>query len=116
MMSVAPAQLDDWLVQAAAKAVPGGRPVVLDVREPWELQTASVRPDGFELVHMPMRSVPARLHELDRHQPIACLCHHGGRSAQVTQFLKNQGFEQAVNIAGGIHAWSAEVDPSVPCY
>lgn len=116
MMSVAPAQLDDWLVQAAAKAVPGGRPVVLDVREPWELQTASVRPDGFELVHMPMRSVPARLHELDRHQPIACLCHHGARSAQVVHFLMQNGFSEVVNIAGGINAWSQQRDPTVPLY
>ncbi|TNF52935.1 MAG: sulfurtransferase [Burkholderiales bacterium] len=116
MMSVAPAQLDDWLLQAAAKTAPGMRPVVLDVREPWELQTASVRPDGFELVHMPMRSVPARLHELDRQHPIACLCHHGARSAQVVHFLTQNGFSEVVNIAGGINAWSQQRDPSVPLY
>ena len=113
MMSVAPAQLDDWLLQAAAKTAPGMRPVVLDVRE---LQTASVRPDGFELVHMPMRSVPARLHELDRQHPIACLCHHGARSAQVVHLLTQNGFSEVVNIAGGINAWSQQRDPSVPLY
>lgn len=116
MNSITPAQLPDWLKQAADPAAPQALPVVLDVREPWELQTASVKPEGFELRAMPMRTVPARLLELDRHQPIAVLCHHGGRSAQVTHFLNNQGFEHAVNIAGGINAWSAEVDPSVPRY
>jgi len=116
MMSVSPAQLDDWLTQAAARSAPGVKPVVLDVREPWELQTASVRPDGFDLVHMPMRSVPARLHDLDRHQPIACLCHHGARSAQVVHFLMQNGFSEVVNITGGIHAWSQQRDPAVPTY
>ncbi len=91
-------------------------PVVLDVREPWELQTATVKPDGFELVAMPMRSVPARYLELDRDQPIACLCHHGARSAQVVHFLMQQGFTQTVNIHGGINAWSHERDPAVPVY
>ena len=109
---VRPAQLSAWF----ATAPEGSQPLVLDVREPWELQTASARPDSLDLVHMPMQTIPARLQDLPRDRPIACLCHHGGRSAQVTQFLNNQGFEQAVNIAGGINAWSAEVDPSVPRY
>ena len=116
MKAIRPAQLDDWLVQAASAPQVGNLPVVLDVREPWELQTASVTPDGFELRHMPMRSVPERLAELDRDQPIACLCHHGIRSAQVANFLMNQGFTQVVNIHGGIHAWSLERDPAVPVY
>ena len=89
---------------------------MLDVREGWEFQTASIKPDGFELVHMPMSSVPARLNELSRQAPIACLCHHGGRSAQVAYFLKNQGFDHVVNIGGGINAWANEVDRTVPCY
>jgi rhodanese-related sulfurtransferase len=112
MQAITPAQLDDWLQQHAGDAVP----VVLDVREPWELQTASVAPQGFELVHMPMRGIPERLAELDPQRPIACLCHHGGRSAQVTHFLMNQGFTQVVNIHGGIDRWSLERDPSIPRY
>ncbi|WP_101047586.1 rhodanese-like domain-containing protein [Macromonas nakdongensis] len=112
---IRPAQLADWL--ASHNAGPDqALPIVLDVREPWELQTASVRPQGFELLHMPMSSVPARLNELPRERPIACLCHHGGRSAQVAFFLKNQGYDAVVNINGGIHLWSAEVDPTVPRY
>jgi rhodanese-related sulfurtransferase len=57
-----------------------------------------------------------RLAELDPAQPIACLCHHGGRSMQVAQFLASRGFTNVVNIAGGIHAWAAEVDPSLATY
>jgi len=116
MQAIRPAQIDDWSRDAAAGLSDGQLPVVLDVREPWELQTASVKPEGFELVAMPMRSVPARLNELDRDQPIACLCHHGARSAQVVQFLLNNGFTQVVNIHGGIDAWSRERDPGVPLY
>ncbi|QHE77283.1 rhodanese-like domain-containing protein [Hydrogenophaga sp. PBL-H3] len=116
MKAIQPAQLDDWLAQATSETPVGSLPVVLDVREPWELQTASVKADGFELRHIPMRSVPERLTELDRDQPIACLCHHGMRSAQVANFLMNQGFTQIVNIHGGIHAWSQERDPGVPVY
>jgi rhodanese-related sulfurtransferase len=115
MQNIPPAQLDDWLQQSGAQH-PGADPVVLDVREPWELQTASVKPEGFELVAMPMRSVPARYLELDRDRPIACLCHHGARSAQVAHFLMQQGFSAVVNIHGGINAWSQQRDPGVPRY
>jgi rhodanese-related sulfurtransferase len=115
MQSISPAQLDTWLQQAGTQH-PGVVPVVLDVREPWEMQTASVKPDGFELVAMPMRSVPARYPELDRDRPIACLCHHGARSAQVAHFLMQNGFTAVVNLSGGINAWSQQRDPSVPVY
>ena len=107
---VRPTELDDWL-QAQ-----GGNALVLDVREPWEMQTASVQPAGFELVQMPMNAVPARMHELDRNRPVACLCHHGGRSQRVALFLEQQGFGNVANVAGGIDAWSRERDPAVPRY
>ncbi|MDP2418493.1 MAG: rhodanese-like domain-containing protein [Hydrogenophaga sp.] len=116
MISIHPAQLKDWLASAAAHTAAGALPTVLDVREPWELQTASVKADGFTLLAMPMRSVPARYLELDRNQPIACLCHHGARSAQVVHFLMQNGFTEVVNIHGGIHAWSQELDATVPVY
>ena len=61
-------------------------------------------------------SVPPRLSELDPETPIACLCHHGGRSMQVAQFLQNQGFSRVANIAGGIHAWADEVDNTIARY
>ncbi|MDP4922395.1 MAG: rhodanese-like domain-containing protein, partial [Limnohabitans sp.] len=104
-----PAQIAEWASQQAQ------RPVLLDVREGWEVQTASAKPEGLDLLHMPMQTIPARLHEIDKTRPIACLCHHGGRSMQVASFLMQHGFE-VVNVAGGIHAWSAQVDPSIPVY
>ena len=78
--------------------------------------TLGVREDGFELLRIPMREVPARLAELDPARPIACLCHHGMRSLQVANYLTQNGFTEVVNLQGGIDAWSQEVDPSVPCY
>ena len=109
MQQITPAQLNDWAAQQSS------RPVLLDVREAWELQTASAKPDSLDLVHMPMQTIPARLDELDKSRPIACLCHHGGRSMQVAAFLQQHGF-QVANVAGGIHAWSLQVDPSIPVY
>lgn len=109
---VQPAQLADWMQSKAAF----GKTLVLDVREAWEVQTASVKADGFELQCMPMNTIAARLDELSPEQPIACLCHHGGRSMQVAAFLAQQGFSHVANIAGGINAWSAQVDRSVPTY
>ncbi|MEN9843241.1 MAG: hypothetical protein RLZZ612_1070 [Pseudomonadota bacterium] len=118
MQQIAPQQIPAWVQHTTTADTP--LPVVLDVREPWELQTAAVQGDaasnGFELIHMPMRTVPARYLELDRDRPIACLCHHGARSAQVAHFLMQQGFTQVVNIQGGIHAWAVEHDPRVPVY
>jgi len=90
--------------------------VALDVREPWEVQTACVSAQGFELLTIPMNTVPVRLQDLNRDQPIACLCHHGGRSMQVAAFLAQQGFAHVANIAGGIHAWSSQLDHAVPTY
>ena len=109
MQQITPAQVKDWAAEQSQ------RPVLLDVREAWELQTASARPDSLDLVHMPMQTIPARLHELDKSRPIACLCHHGGRSMQVAAFLAQHGF-QVANVAGGIHAWSVQVDPTIPVY
>lgn len=110
---VRPAQLDAWLQAAGGR----GRPVVLDVREPAELQAASLHADAaFDLVAIPMGSVPQRLAELDPARPVACLCHHGARSMRVAAFLQANGFAQVANIAGGIDAWSAERDPAVPRY
>lgn len=114
-----PAHFADWRDGAAALA-PATPPIVLDVREPWELQVASVKPDGFLLLHIPMRDIPARVAELQQahgsSQPIACLCHHGLRSMQVANFLAQIGFTEVVNLDGGIEAWSQQVDATVSLY
>ena len=84
---------------------------LLDVREEWELGVASV-PD---VVHIPMGEVADRLSELDRGREVVVLCRSGRRSLQVANFLQQNGF-QAVNLAGGILAWSRELDATIPTY
>jgi rhodanese-related sulfurtransferase len=110
---VRPTDLAAWIRSQAGTGTPA---VVLDVREPAELRTASIRPDGFELVTIPMNEVPQRLSELDPATPIACMCHHGARSQRVAMFLSANGFERLANIAGGIDAWSRDLDAGVPRY
>ena len=83
---------------------------VLDVREPWERQTASI----VNSYHIPMADVPARLQELDPDQHIVVHCHHGVRSLSVTDWLRKQGYDKAQSMAGGIDRWSLEIDPTVP--
>ena len=109
---IRPSQLSTWLETARAH----GEPVVLDVREPSELRVASIKADGFELITIPMGLIPPRLNELDPAQPVACLCHHGMRSLQVAQFLKQSGLERVSNLSGGIAAWAAQVDPDMSQY
>ncbi len=109
---IRPSELANWL-----KRNQGDKSaVVLDVREPAEWHTASIKAGDFTLLPMAMASVPARLQELDPQTPIACLCHHGGRSMQVARFLIDQGYPQVANIAGGIDAWALELDNSIPRY
>jgi len=112
IVQIRPKDLDSWLQDARSH----GQPVVLDVREPLELQRARVKEEGFSLVTIPMSVIPLRLSELTPGQPVACLCHHGGRSMQVANFLMQRGFTHVANIAGGIHAWSAERDTSIATY
>jgi len=95
---------------------PGSEPVLLDVREPWEVQRAALSLAGVRTVCIPMQEIPSRLNELEFSQPILGLCHHGMRSLQVVAFLERQGYERVYNIAGGIDAWAREVDASVPTY
>ena len=109
---VSPQDLSAWIASTGA----GAPAVLLDVRQPWDLQTACVTADGFELVAIPMGEVPARLAELDADRPVAVLCHHGARSLRVAGFLVQNGFGQVANVAGGIEAWSRERDAAVPRY
>ena len=116
IQQVPASQFASWRDSVSTPGDTSVTPLLLDVREPWELQTASVREDGFELLCIPMREVPERLAGLDPARPIACLCHHGMRSLQVANYLAQNGFTDVVNLQGGINAWSQEIDPSVPCY
>ena len=88
-------------------------PLLLDVREPWEHATAHI--PGSTLI--PMNEIPARAHqELDEDAPILVLCHHGARSLSVATWLRQQGFDKAQSVSGGIDAWSCTIDPTVPRY
>jgi len=91
----------------------GAEFTLLDVREPWEYETARI--EGAKLI--PMGDVPARAHqELDPEEHIVVVCHHGVRSLTVTNWLRQQGFEKAQSMRGGIDGWARTVDPKVPLY
>ncbi|PLZ00526.1 sulfurtransferase [Burkholderia sp. WAC0059] len=107
MQNLTAPALAEWLADSSRKA-----PVLLDVREPWEIETAKLAGS----VSIPMRDIPARSEELDDEAQIVCICHHGARSAQVAMFLESRGFAQVFNLYGGIDAWSRQVDPDVPTY
>jgi rhodanese-related sulfurtransferase len=86
--------------------------VLLDVREPDEVATASIA--GATVIRM--SEIPLRLAELPHERPIVVMCHHGGRSANVTNFLNANGYPNAVNLDGGIDAWSGQIDPAIARY
>jgi rhodanese-related sulfurtransferase len=87
--------------------------VLLDVREPEETRLARI--EGALCI--PMSFLMDRMSELKEYleKEIYCLCHHGGRSAMVADFLNSNGF-RAVNVLGGINAWTSDIDPTVPRY
>ncbi len=104
-------EIDPESVQRMSKG--GERFTLLDVREPWEFDAARI--EGAKL--MPMGDVPSRANqELDPEDHIVVYCHHGVRSMNVTAWLRQQGFEKAQSMAGGIDAWSRGVDAKVPVY
>ena len=107
MKNIAPTELAAWLSDPRREP-----PLLLDVREPWEWQTARI--EGAR--HMPMREVPARVGEIERDREVIAICHHGGRSQQVAMFLEKNGFAKVHNLVGGVDAWSRTVDPAVPLY
>jgi rhodanese-related sulfurtransferase len=91
----------------------GADMTLLDVREDWETTLAPVPAD---IVHIPMGQLADRLGELDRNRETVVICRSGGRSLQVARFLEGQGFDSVYNLAGGILAWSRDVDPRIPQY
>jgi len=107
MRNLTPAELAAWLADGARE-----RPVLLDVREPWEFQTCHIA--GARLV--PMNELPQRLGELDPAADVVAICHHGARSLQVAQFLGRRGFERVYNLAGGVDAWARSIEPAMPVY
>lgn len=95
-----------------ARLAQGEELKLVDVREPWERQTAAIEPS----VHIPMGDIPSRVQELDPDETTVVYCHHGVRSLNVTAWLRQQGFEKVQSLRGGIDSWSSKVDPMVPKY
>ncbi len=106
MRQMSPAELRSYLEQT------GQRPLLLDVREPWEYHHCHI--DGSRLI--PMGQIPTASRDLDPDQEIVVICHHGVRSQQVCGFLDRSGFKNVVNLTGGIDAWAREVDPAMATY
>ncbi len=98
------AQLDSMLKSS-------DKPVILDVREPWERDIAMLK----DSLHISLQTLPEHFADLPLDRHIVVMCHHGGRSAQATSWLRQNGFA-ASNLEGGIDAWSQSIDPSVPRY
>jgi rhodanese-related sulfurtransferase len=107
MRQITAGELAAWIADPAR-----ARPLLLDVREPWEHQTCRI--DGSVL--MPMAEVPQRAGELDANADIVVICHHGGRSMRVALYLAGQGYGRVHNLDGGVDAWARTVDPSMPQY
>ncbi len=108
----APLEMDCRAVKAKLDA---GEPFLfLDCREQDEYAAAKI--DGTKLI--PMSELTQRVTELEPHRNSAIVvhCHHGGRSMRVTNWLRQQGFANTTNMAGGIDEWSQQIDSSVPRY
>jgi rhodanese-related sulfurtransferase len=104
---IAPRELKAWMDDESR-----AQPVLLDVREPWELNVCRI--EGSQ--HIPMRTIPLRLAELEPDREIVVVCHHGARSYQVALFLDRQGFGKLYNLYGGVAGWAREVDPAMATY
>ncbi len=108
-----PKMLDAITVHELAAWRKAGTPhALLDVREPHELDICAL--EGA--LHIPMAQVPARLANIPADIPLAVMCHHGGRSQTVVNFLRRAGRGNAANLEGGIDAWSRDIDSGVPRY
>ena len=100
-------------VHQLQKRMASGQPfTLLDVREPFEVEMARI--EGASLI--PLGQLPTRYGELDRTREIFVFCHSGVRSERAAEFLRSAGFSKVANVAGGIDAWSEEIDPNVPRY
>lgn len=107
-----PLDIDCPAVQQLRSA--GADFLLLDCRQKNEYDL--VRIQGAVLI--PIEEISTRLGELEPHRQrhIVVHCHHGGRSRMVTEWLRQQGFEQVQNMSGGIDAWAQHVDPTLPRY
>jgi len=102
-----PPQLAAWRADASRAA-----PLVVDVREPWELDVCRI--DGALAV--PLAELPRRAHELPRDRDLVLVCHHGSRSLHAAAWLARAGWPRVHNLTGGVAAWADQVDPAMARY
>lgn len=107
MRHLHPRELKAWLEDPHKE-----KPLLLDVREPWEFERCHI--EGSEL--LPMSGIPSRFAGLDPQRQTVVICHHGVRSYHVARFLEHNGFTEVFNLTGGVDAWAKEVDPHMPVY
>ena len=105
MRHFSPQELKDHLAQ-------GAEPVLLDVREPWEFDYCRI--EGSALI--PMGQIHLQLDDIDPAAEVVVICHHGIRSRQVAYYLETQGFEDVINLEGGVERWAQEVEPTMRRY
>ena len=100
--------LHDWLEDKSAY-----KPVILDVRERWETDLGHIKDSHLHPLSALNEQV---INEVPKTSPVVVVCHHGIRSAMVTEWLINQGYTDVLNLEGGINAWSLRIDPSIELY
>jgi len=87
-------------------------PLLLDVREEWEFERCKI--DGSILI--PMGQIPQQLDELDPDRVTVVICHHGIRSRHIGIYLEREGFENIINLSGGVDEWARDVDLDMAVY
>ena len=98
--------------EVAAQRREGEPLVVLDVREPWETDICAITGS----LNIPLATLPVNVEQLPQDKRLVVVCHHGARSMQAVIWLRHQGFDNAVNLRGGIDAWARTVDPAMATY
>ncbi|MBK5970240.1 MULTISPECIES: rhodanese-like domain-containing protein [Thiorhodovibrio] len=106
MQDITPKELSERLATGAEP------PLLLDVREPWEAAICQI--PGSRLI--PMREIPQHSAALDANRETVVICHHGVRSLQVALYLERSGYQNILNLQGGIAAWAEQVDPQMATY
>ncbi|MBL7003954.1 MAG: sulfurtransferase [Gammaproteobacteria bacterium] len=104
MQHFSPLQLKEYLKIS--------EPLLLDVREAWEFDICALNKSML----IPMGSIPVRMNELGLSQEMVLICHHGIRSRHVGLYLESQGFNNIINLSGGVDAWARDVDLQMATY
>lgn len=105
--------MQHWQARSLADHLAGGaRPVLLDVREPWEFGVCRIADSQL----IPLGQLPRRAGELDPERETVVICHHGIRSRHAAMYLEHLGFGQVINLEGGVEAWARAVDPGMATY